>query len=75
MYHITKETLKDYFIIVKHLYPIVQKYKKDYHVKLYVEKWHIHPNKTKKNCQAVTVEDGKKKPLMMHYPCAEKVPQ
>jgi mannosyltransferase OCH1-like enzyme len=78
MYHITKETLKDYFIIVKHLYPIVQKYKKDYHVKLYVEKWHIKPtktNKTKKNCQAVTVEDGTSTPLLMHYPCAGKVPQ
>ena len=77
MYHITKETLKDYFIIVKHLYPIVQKYKKDYHLKLYVEKWHIKPtkiNKTKKICQSVILEDGTTTPLLIHYPCAGKVP-
>ena len=66
MYHITKETLKDYFIIVKHLYPIVQKYKKDYHVKLYVEKWHVKPSK-KKKCQSVILEDKTKIPLLMHF--------
>jgi len=74
MYHITKETLKDYFIIVKHLYPIVQKYKKDYHLKLYVEKWHVKPSK-KKTCQSVILEDKTKIPLLMHYPCAGTVPK
>ena len=66
--------MKDYFIIVKHLYPIVQKYKKDYHLKLYVEKWHVKPSK-KKKCQSVILEDKTKIPLLMHYPCAGKVPQ
>jgi mannosyltransferase OCH1-like enzyme len=73
MYHITKETLKDYFIIVKHLYPIVQKYKKDYHLKLYVEKWHVKPSK-KTKCESMILEDGTNTPLLMHYPCAGKVP-
>ena len=74
MYTITKETMKDYFIIVKHLYPIVQKYKKDYHLKLYVEKWHVKPSK-KTKCESVILEDGTETPLLMHYPCAGKVPK
>ena len=68
--------LKDYFIIVKHLYRIVQQYKHLYDTKLYVEKWNIKPNKikNKKYCESLTFEDGKKIPLLIHYPCNSKIP-
>jgi mannosyltransferase OCH1-like enzyme len=76
IYTISPETLKDYFIIVKHLYCIVQQYKHLYDSKLYVEKWQIKPRKIKneKYCESIIFDDVKKT-LLIHYPCNSKLPR
>ena len=75
IYNISMEALQDYFIIVKHLYHIVQQYKHLYNTKLYPEKWTTKPHKTKngKYCESVTFDD--EITLLIHYPCNSKLPK
>jgi hypothetical protein len=73
LYTISSDTLKDYFIVVKHLYTIFQQYKHLYDTKLYVEKWHIKPSK-KKYCESIIFDDDVKKTLLIHYPCNSIIP-
>ena len=77
IYTITSETLKDYFIIVKHLYTFVQQYKQLYHAKLYPEKWLSKPHKTPsgKYCESVTFDEDTKTQLLIHYPCNGVLPR
>jgi mannosyltransferase OCH1-like enzyme len=76
IYTISTEELKDYFIIVKRLYRIVQQYKHLYNTKLYVEKWTIKPHETKngKYCESITFDEDTKIKLLIHYPCNGKIP-
>lgn len=76
VYNISTEELKDYFIVVKHLYHIVQQYKHLYNAKLYPEKWITKPYKTinGKYCESVTFNEDKTR-LLIHYPCNGKIPQ
>jgi hypothetical protein len=75
IYTINPKELKDYFIIVKHLYTIVQQYKHLYDTKLYVEKWNIKPNtKNKKYCESFIFDDDEKITLLIHYPCNSTIP-
>jgi hypothetical protein len=77
IYTISTEALRDYFIVVKHFYHIVQQYKHLYDTKLYVEKWHIKPDKikNKKYCESLIFDDDEKIPLLIHYPCNGKLPR
>jgi hypothetical protein len=72
IYTIKPEELKNYFVIVKHLYTIFQQYKHLYDTKLYVEKWNIKPHKNGNYCESVTFED--ETTLLIHYPCNSKLP-
>jgi mannosyltransferase OCH1-like enzyme len=75
IYTIKPEELKNYFVIVKHLYTIFQQYKHLYDTKLYVEKWNIKPNtKNKKYCESFIFDDDEKITLLIHYPCNSTIP-